>query len=108
MKKKIPEKIANIVYDVMLAGKKNLDTERRNWTYNTLYKPDTCKISNRFFKDKVTLFIFIDKDDWFHGNKQISTTRRTQSFLSKYNDYLQERPEHIRFNGKIYSQSRKF
>jgi len=90
MKKVIPQKIANIVYGKLLAGKRR-EKDRKNWRENTFYKStDSYEISNKFFKNKVTRFIYKCHCDWCIDGKLASTTKRIEKLKEDLNDYLQE------------------
>lgn len=85
MKKEIPSKIANIVYDKILSKRYRWNVD---WVEETLYKPGTNKISNNFFKNKVTCFIYKCKCDWCVDGKLASTRKRYESTQDQLNDYI--------------------
>jgi hypothetical protein len=86
MKKVIPERIANKVYDKMLCGVKNRWAS--GWVEGTLYKPGTTKISNKFFKNKVTRFTYKCRCEYCVEGKLASTRKRWESTQEQLNDYL--------------------
>ena len=92
MKKQIPEKVANKVYDKLLAGKRLERSKLRSWSNNwreeLFYKPDTNKISNKFFKNKVTNFTYKCKCNWCLDGKLNSTRKRWESTQEQLNDYI--------------------
>lgn len=99
MKKVIPQKIVNIVYRKLLTGKrleKGLgrsigDSWSKNWRVQLFYRDsESNEISNKFFKNKVSRFIFMDKDEWWLSDKTISTKRRTDKWEDDLNDYIQK------------------
>lgn len=88
MRKQIPEKIANKVYDKLLAGKR-LEQNRGSWLEEIIYKPNTAKLHNRFFKSSVgKYFRCCKKDDWDIENKLASTRKRWESTQEQLNDYI--------------------
>ena len=89
MKKVIPRKIANKVFDRFLSGEKN--RVANDWTEQTLFKPGTAKISNKFFKNKVTIFTYKCRCEWCLDGKLASTRRKIEKLNCDLNDYLQER-----------------
>lgn len=91
MKKVIPKKVANKVYDKFLSGEKNLTLG--DWVDETLYKPGTNKIHNRFFKNSFTIFTYTEKRSSRKRNarKLHSTKKRLISKQQEINDYLQEK-----------------
>jgi hypothetical protein len=100
MKKVIPQKIVNIVYGKLLAGKrlegnkghtkigKNIWTD--NWREDLFYKPSNSEVSNRFFKNKVTRFTYKCDCDRCINGKLASTRKRIEKLKEDLNDYLQE------------------
>jgi len=103
MKKVIPQKIVNIVYGKLLAGKRkeisqgyfwNKKAGKRTWTENwrkdLFYRPNTNEVSNRFFKNRVTRFIHKCGCNRCLRDKLISTTKRIDKQKEDLNDYLQE------------------
>jgi len=103
MKKVIPQKIVNVVYGKLLASKRleicstwRWDRKVGNWVWHDnywediFYKPNTNEISNKFFKNKVSKFIYNDRDNrWLRG-RLISTTKRIDKQKEDLSDYLQE------------------
>lgn len=88
MRKQIPEKIANKVYDKLLAGKR-LEQNRGSWIEEIVYKPGTARLHNRFFKSSVgKYFRYCKKDDWDIENKLASTRKRWESTQEQLNDYI--------------------
>ena len=93
MKKQIPEKVANKVYDKLLAGirleRSRLRSSYRNWREELFYKPNTNEISNKFFKNKISLFISVCKEsNWGIKSETISTRKQLESILDQINDYI--------------------
>lgn len=89
MKKVIPRKIANKVFDRFLSGEKN--RVANDWTEQIVFKPETNKISNKFFKNKVTQFAYKCKCEWCIEGKLASTKRKIEKLTDDLNDYIQER-----------------
>lgn len=89
MKKVIPLKVANKVFDNMLTASSTRVAD--DWTEEVLYKPGTTKISNKFFKNKVTRFTYKCRCDGCYKSKTTSTRRKIEKFLSDLNDYLQKK-----------------
>ena len=94
MKKQIPEKVANKVYDKLLAGKR-LEQNRCSWIEEIVYKPNTNQLHNRyylhnrFFKSSVgKYFRYCKKDEWDIENKLVSTRKRWESTQEQLNDYI--------------------
>lgn len=54
----------------------------------TLYKPGTTKISNKFFKNKVTLFTYKCRCSWCIEGKRHSTTKKLLNTQEQINDYI--------------------
>ena len=96
MKKVIPQKIVNIVYGKLLAGKRLERSKLRSWTGNwreeTFYRSlESNEISNRFFKNRVTRFIHKCRCVWCINGKNASTKKRILKWENDLNDYIQER-----------------
>ena len=93
MKKQTPEKVANKVYDKLFAGKRLEKSRLRSWDNNwreeLFYKPNTGKISNKFFKNKISVFISVCKENnWGIKSETISTRKRLESIQEQLNDYI--------------------
>ena len=86
MKKLIPQKVANKVFDRVLSQKNRVAND---WT--TLFKPGTNKISNKFFKNKVTQFVYKCRCERCIEGKLASTKRKIEKLTDDLNDYNQER-----------------
>lgn len=89
MKKVIPQKVANKVFDKMLSGERNRFAG--DWTERTLYKPGTAKISNKFFKNKVTRFTYKCRCEYCVDGKLASTRRKIEKLNCDLYDYLQKK-----------------
>ncbi len=87
MKKVIPQKIANKVFDKMLSCERNRFAG--DWTEKVLYKPGTAKISNKFFKNKVTQFTYKCRCERCVDGKLASTRRKIEKLKCDLHDYLQ-------------------
>lgn len=86
MKKMIPQKIANKIYEKLLPDNQNRSFN--GWVEKGLYKPGTNELSNKFFKNKVTCFTYKCKCDWCISGKYYSTRKRWESTQEQLNDYL--------------------
>lgn len=86
MKKQIPKKVANKIYDKLLPDNQNRSFN--SWVEKVLYKPGTNQISNKFFKNKVSQFTYNCKCDWCINGKLASTRKRWESTQDQINDYL--------------------
>lgn len=86
MKKQIPEKVANKIYDKLLS--KNQNRTLDDWVETVLYKPGTNEISNRFFKNSVSRYIYKCKCDWCLSGKCHSTRKRWENTQEQLNDYI--------------------
>lgn len=87
MKKVIPQKVANKVYDKLLA--ENQNRVEGEWPEEFLFKPGTNKVSNRFYKNSVRGFIYKCSCDWCYRGKLASTRRKIEKLKCDLNDYLQ-------------------
>ena len=89
MKKDIPAKVANKVITKLLA--ENQNRIEGDWAERTLYKPGTAKISNKFFKNKITSFTYKCRCEWCLEGKLASNKRKIEKLKDDLNDYLQQR-----------------
>lgn len=103
MKKVIPQKIVNIVYEKLLAGKRlevcsiwSWDRSIDDWVWHDnywediFYKPNTNEISNKFFKNKVSKFIYNDRDNYWLRGRLLYTRKQMDKLKDDLNDYIQE------------------
>lgn len=60
-----------------------------DWTEEVLYKPGTAKISNKFFKNKVTRFTYKCRCEGCYKSKTASTRRKIEKLNCDLYDYLQ-------------------
>lgn len=88
MKKQIPQKVANKVYSKLLP--ENQNRSKAGWLEEILFKSNTNSIHNRFFKNKVSQFIYKCSCDWCLRGKLVSTRKRIEKWESKLIDYIQE------------------
>lgn len=86
MKKVIPEKVANKVYQKLLPENQNRTFD--DWVERILYKPGTNEISNRFFKNPVSRYTYKCKCDRCLSGKYHSTRKRWESTQEQLNDYI--------------------
>lgn len=85
MKKVIPEKVANKVYEKLLS--ENQNRVEGDWVETVLYKPGTNKIHNRFFKNGFTSFIY-DEDRRYYRVRKSFINRQIHKAQEEINDYL--------------------
>lgn len=88
MKKVIPQKVANKVFDKLLS--ENQNRVEGDWVETVLYKPGTNKIHNRFFKNGFAPFIY-DEDRRYYRIRKSWISRQISNANREINDYLQER-----------------
>ena len=84
MKKAIPKKVVNIAKVRLIAGKNNSSLE---YGLETLYLPNSRKVSNKFYKNSVSNYIYKCKCDWCLEGKLHSTAKKILNAQEQLNDY---------------------
>lgn len=88
MKKQIPEKVANKAYSRVQEWSIKTRQRSDDVLQEILYKPETTKTSNKFFKNKVSNFIYRCGCPRCFKGKLASTRKRLESTQEQLNDYL--------------------
>jgi len=94
MKKVIPQKVANKVYSKLLP--ENQNRIEGEYPEDILFKPNTNKINNRFFKNSIRKFIYRGKYEWSKYSwswkgETVSNKRKVEKSKCDLNDYLQKK-----------------
>jgi hypothetical protein len=92
MNKRIPKRVINKAADRLLAGRRN---RSREYGLETLYVPGTKKVSNKFFKNPVSKYVYKCSCSGCLDGKLASTRRKIEKLSCDLNDYLQEKPKYI-------------
>jgi len=89
VKKVIPQKVANKVYNKLLS--ENQNRVEGQYPEDILFKPETNKLNHRFFKNNIGNFIY--KGGWSSKRKRyyIKLKKYLNIIQEKLNDYLQEK-----------------